>query len=109
MNATSSRPATLIWGVLCGAAGGTGLWALVAPAGFFSSFPGLGLRWVTGDGPYNEHLTRDVGAFNLALVAFTVGVLRVAPQAAAWAAVAWEVYALPHLAYHLSHLATCPA
>ncbi len=40
----------------------TGLWALLAPASFAADYPGLGLRWVAGDGLANEHLTRDMGA-----------------------------------------------
>ena len=36
-------------------------------APFYDDFPGLGRSWVAADGPYNEHLVRDVGALNLAL------------------------------------------
>ena len=46
-----------------------GVWALVFPREFYDSFPGLGFgAWAT-DGPFNEHLIRDVGALYLALVA----------------------------------------
>ena len=49
-----------------------GGWALVAPASFYRSFPGGGRSWVSIDGPYNEHLLRDVGGLNLALLVLTV-------------------------------------
>ena len=38
-----------------------GLWAAVAPQSFYDDFPGAGRHWVAVDGPYNEHLVRDVG------------------------------------------------
>ena len=38
------------------------------PAAFYDDFPGLGRMWVAPDGPYNQHLVRDVGELNLALV-----------------------------------------
>ncbi|MEA3075620.1 MAG: hypothetical protein QOF60_528, partial [Actinomycetota bacterium] len=44
-----------------------GAWALAAPQSFFDSFPGGGRHWVSVDGPFNEHLVRDVGALNLAV------------------------------------------
>lgn len=39
-----------------------GIWALVAPHGFFTTFPGFGQRWTAGYPPYNEHLVSDLGA-----------------------------------------------
>jgi hypothetical protein len=44
-----------------------GAWALLAPASFWSDFPGDGLGWVAAAGPFDEHLVRDVGALYLAL------------------------------------------
>lgn len=44
-----------------------GAWAAAAPRSFFSSFPLPGHHWVAPLGPYNEHLTRDVGGLYLAL------------------------------------------
>ena len=87
----------------------TGGWATTQPRSFYDSFPGLGRRWVAVDGVYNEHLTRDVGAFYLALAA--VGIWAVAsrrPHSSRLIGLAWTVFSLPHLAYHteqLSHLA----
>ena len=44
-----------------------GLWQAVFPASFYADFPGMGHHWVSPDGPYNEHLLRDVGLGNLAV------------------------------------------
>ncbi len=79
-----------------------GLWALLAPRSFYDGFPGLGRTWISGDGPYNEHLIRDFGALNLALLVVFVGAAvtlsRPMVVTAAAAALAWGV---PHLGYHL--------
>jgi hypothetical protein len=92
-------------GILAVSGLAVGVWASAAPHSFFSSFPGLGHAWAAGDGPYNEHLVRDVGDLNLALAVVTVA-------AAVWltrpvvfaAAAAWLVYSVPHLAYHAANL-----
>jgi hypothetical protein len=100
--ATPVAATVLLWAVLVPVAA-TGLWALLAPGSFATDYPGLGLRWVAGDGPANEHLTRDVGALSLALVGVTLaGPRRWTPALVA----GWELYALPHLLYHLFHLHT---
>jgi hypothetical protein len=79
-----------------------GVWAQVAPRSFFEQFPD-GMSWIAADGPYNEHLTRDIGGL--------VNGLSVVAILAAWSlsrsllaanAVGWLVYSLPHLGYHLS-------
>jgi len=78
-----------------------GIWALLAPRSFYDDFPGFGRAWVSIDGPFNEHLVRDVGALNLALavvlVAAAVRLTRSSVTTAAIAALAWGV---PHAAYH---------
>jgi hypothetical protein len=82
-----------------------GVWAQLFPRSFYDSVPGMGRHWVAVDGPYNEHLVRDVGGLNLALTvvlvsaAVTLSVLLVRV-----ASVAYFVYAVPHLTYHLHHL-----
>ncbi|WP_338871900.1 hypothetical protein WBJ53_26600 [Spirosoma sp. SC4-14] len=86
-----------------------GLWALFIPHDFYAHFPGFGHAWVSVDGPYNEHLIRDVGAFFLAmsvlcLLAFVRPRL-VAPRAVALCLLA---FAIPHLIYHLNHLHMLP-
>ncbi|HET7719350.1 MAG TPA: hypothetical protein VFK43_05230 [Acidimicrobiales bacterium] len=82
-----------------------GGWALAFPRSFYDDFPGLGRIWVAVDGPFNEHLVRDVGALNLALgfvaalalVTASVAVSRAAGGAAL-------IYGVPHLAYHALNL-----
>lgn len=80
-----------------------GAWALGWPAAFHADFP-LGRAWVALDGPYNEHLVRDVGALQLALGVVAALALR-RPWLTGVAAVATLVFAVPHIAYHATHLA----
>jgi nucleoside-diphosphate-sugar epimerase len=84
---------------------GVGLWAQVFPQSFYDSFPGLGGAWVAGDGPFNEHLVRDVGGLNLALalVLVVAAATMLVPMVRA-VAIAYLVYGVPHLLYHLGHL-----
>jgi hypothetical protein len=78
-----------------------GVWASVAPRSFFSDFPGLGHMWTAADGRYNEHLVRDVGDLNLALVVVTIAAcIWFSRSLVISAALAWIVYSAPHLAYH---------
>lgn len=82
-----------------------GVWAAVFPRSFYDDFPGGGRSWVSADGPYNEHLVRDFGDLNLALaVVLGVAAWTVVPLVVRTAAVAYAVYGLPHLVYHLRHL-----
>jgi hypothetical protein len=72
-------------------------------------FPGLGHHWVSPDGPYNEHLLRDVGQGNLAfgtvaLVALLTGGVWLA-RATGLAAV---VANLPHHLYHQTNVDVLP-
>lgn len=98
-----------------------GLWAMAlfslfaglqqqfAPRSFFDDFPGFGMQWVAVDGPYNEHLLRDLGGANLALAVVTlfaiarptVGVVRAV-------AAAMLVAQVPHFIYHAAHLEVLP-
>lgn len=85
--------------------GVVGVWATFAPRGFYDDFPGGGRVWVAVDGPYNEHLVRDVGALNLALTVITlVAAVTLVRAAVVAASVAWLVYSVPHLVYHARHL-----
>lgn len=82
----------------------TGLWAAALPRSFYDEYPGL-WTWVAVDGPYNEHLTRDVGTLNLALAvliaaAAVIGTWRMVFIASAVSL----VNAVPHLVYHVAHL-----
>ena len=82
-----------------------GAWAQFFPQAFYDSFPGLGRSWVAVDGPFNEHLVRDVGGLYLALSAVTlVAVFTGTRQTVLAAALGWLVSQLPHFAYHLTHL-----
>lgn len=79
-----------------------GLWALLAPRSFFDDFPGFGRAWVAVDGPYNEHLVRDVGALNLALVVLlAAAAVRGSRELTIVAGVASLAWGLPHFIYHL--------
>jgi hypothetical protein len=80
----------------------TGVFALLAPAVFYAGFPAPGRRWVSALGPYNEHLTTDVGAALVALgvlVAFAAVLLdRLLLQGAL---MAWLIFSVAHLSFHL--------
>ena len=82
-----------------------GLWATIAPKSFYEDFPGMGRVWVAVDGPYNEHLVRDVGSLNLALAFVAVLALitgsTLLGRATGGAAL---IYGVPHLLYHATHL-----
>ena len=78
-----------------------GALALAAPRSFYDGFPG-GRGWVSVDGPYNEHLVRDVGALNLALaVLFAAAAWRRTRELDVVACAAALVWGVPHLLYHL--------
>jgi hypothetical protein len=95
----------VLLGVLTVSATTVGAWAAFAPRSFYDDFPGLGQIWVAVDGPYNEHLVRDVGALNLALAAVTVCALLTLSRPTILASAAgWLVYGIPHVIYHARHL-----
>ncbi|GGI45806.1 hypothetical protein BCL57_001551 [Agromyces flavus] len=82
-----------------------GGWAFFAPRSFFDSFPGVLGRWVATDGPFNEHLVRDVGAFYLALgVASVAGLVWRSPVVFRILGLAWTMFGVLHLWYHVTHL-----
>jgi len=82
-----------------------GVWAAGFPQGFYDAFPGLGLMWISVDGPFNEHLIRDVGALYLAIASASIYAIFARSLAATRAVgIAWTVFGAPHLAYHLAHL-----
>ncbi len=92
-------------GVLGLTAAFAGVWASVAPHAFYTSFPLPGHHWVSPLGPYNEHLTRDVGGLYLALLVIS-GWAAVRPRVETFAmvGVAWLAFSIPHLIYHSMHL-----
>jgi hypothetical protein len=82
-----------------------GPWATLAPESFYDNFPGGGRHWVAVDGPFNEHLVRDVGSLNMALVAVAIAVLvRPSRYLIQVLAIAELVYSAPHFLYHATHL-----
>ena len=82
-----------------------GVWAAFFPRSFYDDFPGMGRVWVAVDGPFNEHLVRDVGQLSLALSVVTLAAaITMVPVLVRVAAAAWLVNAVPHLVYHLRHL-----
>jgi hypothetical protein len=102
MNSTPRRlllAATVILG------GYVGIWAALFPESFYGSFPGFGLTWISADGPFNEHLIRDVGGLYLGLAAASVAAM-VARTAVPGRAVGlgWAVFGAIHYGYHLLHL-----
>jgi len=79
-----------------------GVWAQFAPRSFYDDFPGLGRTWVSVDGPYNEHLVRDVGGLYLALaVVVIVAMITLSRSLIVAASAAVLVSGVPHFVYHL--------
>jgi hypothetical protein len=79
-----------------------GTWAVLAPQSFYDNFPGFGRVWVSVDGPFNEHLIRDVGALNLALFSLIVyAAVTLSKQLIRAASVASLFWGVPHLIYHV--------
>jgi hypothetical protein len=95
----------VLLGILTVSATTVGAWAAFTPRSFYDDFPGLGRIWVAVDGPYNEHLVRDVGALNLALAVVSIcALVTLARAAVVGSALAWLVYGIPHVVYHARHL-----
>lgn len=81
-----------------------GVWAQLAPRSFYDHFPGLGRAWVNVNGPYNEHLVRDVGGLNLALAAvLIVAIITLSRSTIVAASVASLLYGIPHLVFHIAN------
>jgi hypothetical protein len=81
-----------------------GVWAQLAPRSFYDHFPGLGRAWVRVDGPYNEHLVRDVGGLNLGLAAvLIIALVTLSRPTIVAASLASLLYGIPHLAYHIAN------
>jgi hypothetical protein len=81
-----------------------GVWAQFAPRSFYDDFPGLGRTWVSVDGPYNEHLVRDVGGLYLALsVLLVAAMITLSRTVIIAASVAVLVSGVPHFVYHVTN------
>ena len=82
-----------------------GVWAYVFPQSFYDVFPGIPGPWVSVDGPFNEHLVRDVGGMYLALAAASIaGLIWRGPVAYRLLGIAWTVFGALHFLYHVLHL-----
>jgi hypothetical protein len=82
-----------------------GFWAAFAPRSFYTDFPGAGRHWISPDGPYNQHLIRDVGELNLALlVVVLVAVITLSLPAVRAALLATVVNGVLHVVYHVGHV-----
>ena len=64
------------------------------------------MHWLPVLGPFNEHLSRDVGGLYLALLVLSAGALWRVRDAymVRLIAGAWTAFSLPHLLFHLRHL-----
>jgi hypothetical protein len=92
-------------GLLAVSSAVVGFWAEFAPRSFYDEFPGGGHHWVRVDGPYNEHLVRDLGQWNLAaLFLLVVALVVLDGRLVRVVAIAYVIAQAPHLAYHLGHL-----
>jgi hypothetical protein len=81
-----------------------GVWAQFAPRSFYDHFPGLGRAWVRVDGPFNEHLVRDVGGLNLGITAVLVAaIVTLSRPMIITASIATLLYGIPHLVYHIAN------
>jgi len=82
-----------------------GFWAAFAPRSFYTDFPGAGRHWISPDGPFNQHLIRDVGELNLALlVVVVVAAVTLSLPLVRAALVATLVNGVLHVVYHVGHV-----
>src|SRR3954471_14441085 len=82
-----------------------GIWATLAPRGFYDDFPGGGHHWVSAVGPYDEHLVRDVGALYLgSLVLLALAWWWLDRRLVQAMLISYTVAVVPHLAYHATAL-----
>jgi hypothetical protein len=81
-----------------------GGWALIAPHSFYDDFPIHSAHWISGLGPYQEHLVRDFGSLYLALgllFVFSAVVLdRLLVAAVLGASLVFQV---PHFIFHAAN------
>jgi hypothetical protein len=78
-----------------------GGWALIAPHSFYDDFPIHSAHWISGLGPYQEHLVRDFGSLYLALGLLFVFAAVVLDRLLAGAVLAASlVFQVPHFIFH---------
>ena len=79
------------------------------PRVFYDQFPGFGMTWVSPDGPFNEHLMRDLGGANLALTFLIfLAIARPTAYLVRGVAIAVLIAQVPHFVYHALHLDLLP-
>jgi len=101
--ALSGRVRLLLW-LMAISSFAVGFQALFTPRSFYDDFP-MGRGWVAMDGPYNEHLVRDVGSLNLAIMVLVFAALVVSTRVLArTAAIVYLINAVPHFGYHMRHI-----
>lgn len=101
----NTKPRRVILVLIATLAAYVGLWAAAFPRSFYDSFPGAGLTWISTDGPFNEHLIRDVGALYLGFAAASIAAaVSHAAAAGRVVGIGWTLFCAIHLAYHLVHL-----
>jgi hypothetical protein len=99
------RTKQVIAAALALSAANVGVWAEFAPKSFYESFPMTGHHWISSLGPYNEHITRDIGGLYLALVTISAWtILRPRTEAFTMIGAGWLVFSIPHFIYHMFHL-----
>lgn len=82
-----------------------GIWALFFPRHFFERFPGAGRSWTAPLGVFNEHLVRDVGAFNLVLaMLFLWAAISADRRLITASALSSLLFSVPHLIFHAANL-----
>jgi hypothetical protein len=80
-----------------------GVWGVIAPRSLFDSYPGLGHRWISALGPYNEHLLRDYAAAELGFaVLLAAAAIWFEPRIVLIAGATFLAATVPHFAYHLT-------
>jgi hypothetical protein len=80
----------------------TGIWAIVDPHGWFTSYPGFGHHWTAAYGTYNQHLATDTGAGFLAIgVPVLYAAFRMDKTVIRLALLVYLAFSIPHLVFHL--------
>src|SRR3954452_7106957 len=89
---------------LCLTSAYVAVWILIAPKGFYDTFPTGPAHWVNRIPRYNEHLERDFGAasLGLSLLAGVAPVWWTERKLVIATALAFLAASIPHLAYHLT-------
>jgi len=83
-----------------------GLWSYLFPQGFYDDFPLPGLDWVATLGPFNEHLTTDVGAGLIGIgLAAVIAARRRSVEGTIAVMAGFTAFGAAHLIFHLGRLA----